>query len=140
MKTKKVNRYYCDFCKKSGCAAGHMHKHERRCTLNPERECGVCGILELTDQPPVSELMALLPDPEPYRTDDECGESFSYALANAANEALPELRKAANNCPACTMAAIRQRSIPLAMVEDFDFKREMESAWSELNNEREEVY
>jgi hypothetical protein len=43
MKTKKVNRYYCEHCKKSGCNAGHIKEHERKCCQNPGRVCEVCG-------------------------------------------------------------------------------------------------
>ena len=38
--TKKV--YYCDFCKKHGLSSGHLQQHEKHCTNNPKRICGVC--------------------------------------------------------------------------------------------------
>ena len=40
IETKKV--YYCEFCKKHGLSSGHMGKHERHCTGNPDRECRFC--------------------------------------------------------------------------------------------------
>lgn len=43
MKTKKVNRYYCEHCPKSGCNAGHIKEHESKCCRNPGRVCKVCG-------------------------------------------------------------------------------------------------
>jgi len=42
MKTKKVNRYYCDFCNKSGCNSGHIKAHEKKCCKNPFRICEMC--------------------------------------------------------------------------------------------------
>lgn len=40
---KKV--YYCDFCKTHKLSAGGMKNHERGCTINPGRKCGIswCG-------------------------------------------------------------------------------------------------
>jgi hypothetical protein len=35
--TKKV--YYCDHCKKHGLSRPAMEKHERVCTMNPDRVC-----------------------------------------------------------------------------------------------------
>lgn len=37
MKRKRVWRYYCDFCKKSGCGRAAMAWHEQRCINNPAR-------------------------------------------------------------------------------------------------------
>lgn len=117
MKTKRVNRYYCEFCKKSGCSAGHMRKHERACTMNPGRVCGVCKMLGAT-QGPLGDLRNLLP---------------AFGAGNLMNEALPQLRKAANNCPACMFAALRQ-SEALEWATDFNWDEEMSAVWAELNN------
>ncbi len=37
MKTKKVSRYYCDFCNKGKLSKPWMVKHERHCYKNPDR-------------------------------------------------------------------------------------------------------
>ena len=42
MKTLKKSIYYCDFCKKNGLMAYHIKEHEKHCTANPNRECGMC--------------------------------------------------------------------------------------------------
>ncbi len=141
MKTKKVNRYYCDYCRKSGCAAGHMRRHESGCTMNPNRTCRVCGILEET-QSPMPDLVACLPDHEAHREGpDEFGhEHYRITLTTAANEALSKLRELAHNCPACIMAAIRQAHIPVTMVTDFSWTDEMAGVWSELNASNAERY
>lgn len=79
MKTKKVNRYYCDYCGKSGGAAGHMRRHEERCMLNPQRICGMCRFAEFAEfaPKPLAELVALLPDPEEYKQFAEC-DGYNY--------------------------------------------------------------
>lgn len=95
MKTKRVNRYYCDYCKKQGGSASHISRHEKRCTMNPDRECGVCDLLGVAQ--------------------------------DCANKCLKWLREACDNCPACILAAIRQRGIPVPMVTDFDWTDEMKA-------------
>jgi hypothetical protein len=42
MKTKRVNRYYCDHCRKSGCNSSHIKAHEKVCCRNPDRACEMC--------------------------------------------------------------------------------------------------
>lgn len=135
MKTKKVNRYYCEFCKKSGCVARWIKKHEERCTMNPDRYCGFCHLLDKT-QPDLQELLIILPDPDDYKTwDDFTGDfqGFDACLGTAANEALSKLRDATENCPACIMAALRQKGIPVTMVDDFNFSDESQAIWDEHN-------
>lgn len=119
MKTKKVNRYYCDFCKKSGCSAYYLKRHEQRCTNNPNRVCGVC---ELDDkatgekrQKPIGRLISALAE------NDSAG-------------GMKALREAAGDCPACMLAAIRQAR-RVATV-DFDFKAELKAAMSDLYDEQ----
>lgn len=138
MRTKRVNRYYCDFCKSSGCSAPHMAKHERRCTMNPKRECGVCALVDSSGTRPMNELTALLPDRERFRRTTR--ERFSDELTEAANAALPSLRNACDNCPACTFAAIRQAGIPVLLVTDFHWTNEMDAVWAEVNKQNAEHY
>lgn len=132
MKTKRVNRYYCEFCTKANCSAPHMKKHEKHCTMNPSRECGVCGLLEQSPES-LESLIAILPDPADYAASEHKG-AFDPALTYAANDALPRLREATNNCPACIMAAIRQAGIPVPMVNEFDWTKEMKDVWAEVND------
>lgn len=63
MKVKKVNRYYCDFCRKGLCSKYWMERHESSCTANPKRECRMCQAFERADLPkddcPVCKLAVL---------------------------------------------------------------------------------
>lgn len=141
MKTKRVNRYYCEFCKKASCSAPHMTKHERRCTMNPNRECGVCELVEANETRPMSRLLELLPDPDKFVTDRGTQwHALGHELTVAANTALPALREACDNCPACILAAIRQRGIPVPMVADFDWAEEMEAVFADVNKRNTEHY
>jgi hypothetical protein len=45
----KKNVYYCEYCKKRSLASFSMKRHEKRCTMNPKRQCGVCKLLGNTE-------------------------------------------------------------------------------------------
>lgn len=137
MKVKKVNRYYCEYCKKSGCSGYWMKKHEQRCTMNPNRTCGYCDLLN-QPQPEISDLLAILPDPKEYVETDDENRNWWYSsimLDTHLEEAMPKLRELAGNCPACIMSALRQKGIPVPMAQSFDFKVECQKIWDEVNSE-----
>lgn len=153
MRAVKRWRYYCDFCKKAGQSGFHMKNHEAACTLNPARVCRMCVKLAEGSQADMAAMLALLPDPAAFmKTFPEsrewvwdCWETTPgrTALDDEAIKAqiviaLPKLRALTNNCPVCIMAAFRQKQIPLPLVEDFSFTKEMESIWADINAEREE--
>lgn len=108
MRTKKVNRYYCDFCGKGGCAAGHMKRHEQRCTLNPGRVCGMClyGKDDNEKQPDLASLVSIVNSWEPAELHRH--DYGSVEFNTAAARQLETLADAAGNCPACILSALRQ--------------------------------
>ncbi len=114
-----------------------MLRHEERCTLNPNRKCGYCGMLD-QEQPVMADLIALLPNPQEYEKKDDFGGKSYVGLGAAVDEALPMLRKACENCPACIFAALRQKGKPVFMTAGFDFKAECQSVWAEFNTEQRE--
>lgn len=136
MRIKKVNRYYCDFCRKAGCSAGHMKKHEAHCTNNPNRQCGMCAATG--EEPiPVAELIAMIPSDESCRIEDG-GDSY-WGMDQGKWEALwlpalQKMREATGDCPACIFAAIRQskRIAPMP----FDFTVEVREFWERANAAR----
>ena len=110
--------------------------------MNPNRVCGMCKMVE-GDQKDIKELLAILPDPSDYLIEEEINlghpigvqkyESFQ-GLEEAVSEALPELRKLVDNCPACIMAALRQKGIPVPCAEGFNFTEECKELWSDIND------
>lgn len=135
MKKKKVWRYYCEWCKKSGCSGYWMRKHEQRCTMNPDRKCGFCHLLDHV-QPDIADLLAVLPNPTDHETSGFVNDGFAYrgyrlTLNAAITEALPRLRELTGNCPACILAALRQKGIP-PIVSDFNFKEECKDAFNRV--------
>ena len=133
MREKRVWRYWCDYCKKAGLQKAAMRRHESHCTLNPNRECGMCGIYDM-EQKPITELIEVLKGVADNWKSDDWGETFSpdSVEMKAAMKALDEVT---GGCPACKLAAIRQSKIPVPCT-DFDFKEECRKWWIPHNEER----
>jgi hypothetical protein len=121
MRKKKVWRYYCDFCKKSGCSAGHMKRHEIGCTGNPNRVCGLCEVAE-KEQPAIADLIAAAQADADNHTDPD-------GLCSSEN-----LRTVANGCPACMLTGARQSGRDSYF--DFDYKAEHSEFWKNVNDAR----
>ena len=119
MKQRKVWRYTCDFCKKSGCSAYHIREHEKHCTANPNRSCAMhhnTGEAEL----PVHQLVTTL-----------------------RLRGLDALRDSASGCPVCMFAAIRQAGMHRGYADEegytpptveFNLKKELASFWASVND------
>ena len=131
MRTKKLNTYWCEFCRKHGLSASHIAKHEKHCTGNPNRKCRMCDAAGLT-QKPMAELVACLPTW--YREDwiDPVVQPLTERQIVAGMKDLIEL---ADGCPACILAAMRQRRIP-HYAADWDFREAAKSFWSDVVVER----
>lgn len=134
MKKVMRPRFYCDFCNKGGGSGGHIKKHESRCTLNPNRECGMCN-LRHHEQPDLRALISILPDPEELKSIDvsEDGLHAWTTWRDIPPETVARLRDASGDCPACIMAALRQRGLPVASAGGFNFTEECKAVWAEFN-------
>jgi hypothetical protein len=130
---KKVNQYQCEFCGKRGLSASHMTKHEKRCTMNPGRICGMCGMVEQKND--VRELMAILPNPVLMAQNEyeESMDIFHLENVKEIEVVLLKLREVSGNCPACIMAALRQKKIPIPAITAFNFTKECQAFWHEWN-------
>ena len=127
MRKKQVWRYYCDHCRKGRFTESSMRLHEEHCTLNPARKCRMCNYGDGAGIT-VAELIKLLPIvPNPLSDGTNC--TMLYAATAAA---MPKLREAAGNCPACIMAALRQAGG--LDFSDFDFKAECKDFWVAVND------
>lgn len=92
MRTVMRPRYYCDHCKKGTGSPSYMKRHERGCTANPSRYCGYCQ--RTPDTVRLAEIMA-----------------YPGTSTEDWKAKMVDLRKAADNCPACILAAIRQSKV-----------------------------
>lgn len=107
MRERKVTRYYCDHCDMSKGTRPAMVRHERGCTLNPERACGMC---EMADQS--NDLPAMLAIFEGF-TDDPDFNSDELLNAHKKDKAarMAKLKEVAQDCPGCILAVLRQREV-----------------------------
>lgn len=105
MRERKVTRYYCDFCSTAKFHRPAMLKHERGCTANPSRVCGMCDMAEQ-----VNELPALLAIFDGYKEEFDFPSEEAHLAHKADFDArFAKLREAARGCPACILAVLRQR-------------------------------
>lgn len=131
MKQVKRWRYYCDHCKKSGGSKGHIVKHERGCTKNPNRVCGVCDFTG-ESQPDLQALIAFVERRVPMLPTEDY-----FNGSRGANQLVDELEKLANGCPACTLAAMRQaRGQFYPSQEHWNVKAKFRSFWIEYEKVR----
>ena len=109
-------RFYCEHCGKSSGSGGHLSRHEKRCTANPDRRCGMCG---------KGGIVGLI-----------------EALGNGDEDGLDRLREATDGCPACMLAAIRQSKLQFydsgedgdaSFRVEFDFRKEKSVWWAAKN-------
>jgi hypothetical protein len=105
-----------------------MERHEKGCTANPNRVCGLCEYAEPSlKQRPIAELVACLAG------------AISGELTS--DEGMNKLRELAEGCPGCILAAIRQSGIVKALYDSesgppdlkFDFKKELQEWWAMAN-------
>ena len=88
MKTVMRPRYYCDHCNKGSGSPSAMKRHERGCTVNPERVCGMCAFDHKHG------------GPEPAPSTSELRKVIDA-------EGFVAMCEAANQCPACILAVLR---------------------------------
>lgn len=120
MKKRMTWRFSCDFCGKASCSGGHIARHERHCTKNPNRVCRMCARVG-EQQPAISALMDSV----------EWGPMAGFDDVDELR--IGKLRAVSHNCPACILAALRQVTTPDGDVGtggDFKFNEER-LAWLE---------
>ena len=105
--------------------------------MNPNRKCGMCALVD-EPQPDLAELIALLPTASWEQESEDNGfQTLSYDFHDALDGAMVKLKEAANGCPACMLAALRQTGIPVPMAMDYDSLRS--TFWEEYNNAQHNV-
>lgn len=125
MITKMRPRYYCEHCGKGTGSPSYMRRHESGCTLNPNRDCGMC------------------------REDYQKTPAELLAILNA--EGFKAMCQAANYCPACILSALRPLNViddelgptvlgPQDGRQDWSYKKAKEEWWHEVNEARTENY
>lgn len=98
--TKTV--YYCDHCRKHGLSRVAMEKHERVCTLNPERICR----WRIDGHSDGSKVIAIVP-----LATELAARAAATERGMLAQEDIAWLRDEVDGCPACMLAALRQSGL-----------------------------
>lgn len=145
MKTVKKNVYYCDHCKKRGLSGFHISTHEKKCTANPDRQCGFCNLVtgvstnirEIVDEYKKRFIIELTPEmtEDIFSIQEEIVVWTGYPLT------LKEIRDRVDNCPSCIFSIIRQCKLNHHYFEpydfkDFDYKKEMAECFAENKPEQ----
>jgi hypothetical protein len=100
-----------------------METHEKHCTMNPNRICRVCKLLDQTPAS-LSGLIAICKKAVPVQ-DGWASEEFPGLHS--------DLMFAAGECPACELAAIRQSGLHPSMFTGFDFRGAMKDIFNEID-------
>lgn len=137
MRSKQVWRYWCDHCRKGGCQRAAMAKHERGCTLNPARECGMCKAGRRHGQPLATLCAVARNNAEELRSLDDT------TPCATPDEVVARLFDYAEGCPACVFAALRQAGVRHNSVADraeegaliFDWRAEAVKFWRDVAEE-----
>ena len=106
MKSRRVTRYMCDHCNRGYWEKKKCLRHESMCLKNPDRVCGKCKELGVEQH-----------SSSWYRDNEE----MWYGDADL-------LRKVAQGCPLCMLAAKMDSDEGLADYErwqDFDYQAEV---------------
>ena len=100
--------------------------------MNPNRKCGMCDIAGVL-QPDLADLMAILPKAEWVQGDLSglVGCEYLGIEQDTLDAAMTKLHDAADGCPACMMAALRQKGIPVPMA--MDYKQIYDDFWGAYN-------
>lgn len=132
MKVKNKKVYYCDFCGKHRLTINSIENHEKHCTLNPNRECGMCGEkanykkeIEFVNRN--YKILISKRDKKTYGIEGTYCENFRNKIKKL---------KERIDCPACVLSILRQSKIDNVYFE-YDYKEEAEKWWQEKREEEE---
>jgi hypothetical protein len=127
MKSRKVIRYYCDFCKKSGGNKYWIKRHEESCTANPNRKCRMCSLIATIPSYSVSALTKMFPSRKDIEISEEKNQFSEIELVD---QAIEKIRKENDGiCPACILAVLRQNNF----ISSFNYKKEVEEMMKLVN-------
>jgi len=115
MKIKIKKIYYCSFCKKKSLRKDTIINHEKRCTLNINRECRVCSSVLCIKQKDIKPIIKRFAGSGELQEKE--GLDIKYILREIGKDF---------DCPACILTILRILNIKTY---DFDYKKRMEEIW-----------
>lgn len=129
MRSRQVWRHTCDHCGKSLLQRPAMERHEAHCTMNPDRKCRMCELIDALPAAPARELAAMLTRPPMMGS----VEDFD-AWRETCRQQFAALQERVQHCPACTLAALRQAGIHGSEF-DWDFGKAREEFMKQIPRE-----
>lgn len=106
MKIKIKNVYYCEYCNKHRLRKNIIEEHEKHCTLNPNRECRLCG-----------------------------NKNIKHIIKKYHKKkkfSLKDIKKDVSDCPNCILTVLR--CVKLYIIE-FDYKGALKEWWNNENQD-----
>ncbi len=107
-----------------------MARHEKSCTMNPDRVCRMCGVDGNLPQPNREALIEAVSVAKVTSYTDEYDQV--HCRIDNQEEALSRLRDI-TTCPACILTAIRTLGVPASAFEKFRYSEEKSDMWSSVN-------
>lgn len=99
----------------------------------------MCAMFDL-EQPAIKDLLKILPNQKKFCYEQDGTKQYFSTFWVQVEKAMPALREKTNNCPACIMAALRQKGIPVPIAESFNFTEECSIWWSIFNDQHSDDY
>jgi len=138
MKCKTVTQYKCDYCGKKKYSKSAMIKHEKHCTMNPQRECRFCIKSQGDSCNNISELVARIPKDIIVQCMDNEFQFEELSNVKEIEAEFNKIKEEINGCPACLLAVIRQSKTSAYL--NFDYKKEVEMFWKDYEVENRQSY
>ena len=135
MKTVKKNVYYCDFCNKRSLSASHMIKHELHCTANINRECKLCDYDDFEND--LHKIVESLKSRFIIEEENTELGVFEKVVWTGDPATIDEIKRMANDCPNCTLAALRLTNMHFGIFNfDYDYKKHLQEWYAERDQEQ----
>lgn len=109
--------YYCEHCKKRYFLKSAAIKHEKHCTLNPNRECRMCNIISgggIDIKPLIKKYETIFNERFPHYpklTTEEIYDHINDKNTQWGEEIINQIKTDVDGCPICTLTIIRQTNI-----------------------------
>jgi len=129
VKIRKV--YYCDFCKKHSLSPPSLAKHEKHCTMNPDRECRLC------ERGRIRDLVEKYKDRYEIITEkDKFGAKTIKVNWKNGEVKLQNIIADCEGCPNCVLTVIRINGFNIGPVNlGFHYREALDKWWAEVNAE-----
>lgn len=135
MKTKVKNVYYCEYCNKHGLRSDAMEKHEKHCTLNPNRECRLCGNENIKD------IIKKYSNAYTFEEEPIGNLDNTIVIKWEKKFSLDDINDDVEGCPVCILTVLRCAKLSESPVcfklGEFNYKEALQEWW---DNENAETY